>query len=236
MKLPSFLPLASTALVCAFALFISPAARAQAVFEINVNTSALIGHPAGPFYLDFQLNDGAGVGNGNNTATLSGFSFGGGAPLGAATVFGNVTGNLASTITLRDTTPFNEFFQAFTAGSALRFTLTLSNQVSVPVPDLFSFAILDNDLFNLPTLAPGSDALFTVDIAGGTPIVNTYAGSSVFAPVAGGLPIALPAPAVVPVPEPSTYGLVGAALVGIVAWQRRRARISAKRATSEPAV
>ena len=51
--------------------------------NVSLGTSALIGHPAGPFSLDFQLLDGAGTNDGNNTATLSQFVFGGGAPSGA---------------------------------------------------------------------------------------------------------------------------------------------------------
>jgi hypothetical protein len=205
------------------ALFSVSTVRAQAVFAVTVNTTPLIGHPAGPFYLDFQLNDGAGTGDGDNTAIVSSFNFSGGAPLGAVSSFGNATGNLASSVTLRDSTPFNEFFQAFTPGTSLQFLVTLNNHVSVPVPDSFSFAVLDAVLFNLPTLAPGSDAFVTIDINGGTPLVHSYAGSGVIAPEAGGSPIALAAPAVAAVPEPSTYGLLAAGLLaGVIALRRRK--------------
>jgi hypothetical protein len=204
------------------ALFASSLAHAQSFFDVRLNTSALIGHPAGPFYLDFQLNDGTGLGNGNNTATLSQFNFGGGSLLGAATSFGGATGSLASSVTLTDTSFFNEFFQGFTPGSSLSFRLSLTNNVNPPTPDLFAFSILDADLFNIRTFSPGnSDALVLVNITGPNLVANAYAGNG--APdQTGATSIALAAPSVTPVPEPSAYGLMGAALVGATAWRRRQ--------------
>jgi hypothetical protein len=196
------------------------------MYEVRVNTSPLISHPAGPFYLDFQLNDGAGIGNADNTAWLSNFTFGGGSAVGSATAFGGVTGNLTSGITLRDTTAFNEFFQGFTAGSWLSFDLILTTKVDTPTPDLFSFAILDSTLSNLPTLAPFTDSFLSIDITGRNALADTFAGNGAIAPTAGGSPIALPAPTFVAVPEPSAYALFGAImLLGIVAprlWRKTK--------------
>jgi hypothetical protein len=45
------------ALAGAIALLATPA-RAVSVAHITLDTSSLIGHPAGPFYLDFKLKDG----------------------------------------------------------------------------------------------------------------------------------------------------------------------------------
>ena len=57
-------------------------AQAQVVFHVSLDTSALT-TLAGPFSLDFQLNDGSGTGDANNTAILSHFTFGtGGSALG----------------------------------------------------------------------------------------------------------------------------------------------------------
>ena len=53
-----------------------PPCQATAVFNISLDTSPLIGHPAGPFSLYFQLNDGAAIGDGSNSAILSDFNFG----------------------------------------------------------------------------------------------------------------------------------------------------------------
>lgn len=205
------------------ALLTASLARAQSFFDVRLNTSPLIGHPAGPFYLDFQLNDGAGSGNGNNTAILSQFNFGGGSLLGSPMSSGGVTGSLASSVTLRDTSAFNEFLQGFTPGSSLSFRLSLTNNANAPTPDLFSFSILDGNLFNLRTFSPGdSDALVVINLTGQSLIANAYAGSGI-PDQTGATTIALAAPSVTPVPEPSTYGLIGAALLGSLVWIRRRA-------------
>src|SRR5688572_23187323 len=89
------------ALVAA-ALFVSTA-QAQLAYRVSMDTSALVGHPAGSFFLDFQLNDGEGWGNGNNTAVLSNFTFGSGGATGSATTFGGASGDLWSAVTLTDT-------------------------------------------------------------------------------------------------------------------------------------
>ena len=53
-------------------------------YIVTLNTSPLVGHTAGPFAMNFQLNDGSGLGDANNTALLSGFVFGGGGGAGSA--------------------------------------------------------------------------------------------------------------------------------------------------------
>ena len=53
-------------------LLMAPAAHAL-LFTIEVDTAPLIGHPAGPFSLEFQLNDGSGTSDGNNTALIGPF-------------------------------------------------------------------------------------------------------------------------------------------------------------------
>lgn len=212
--------LRALALACAAVALASPVLRAQVAFDFHLNTSSLIGHPSGPFYLDFQLNDGSGLGNGNNTATLSLFNFHGGGALPDINTFGGVTGNLSSIVTLTDTSFFNEFFQAFTPGASLDFRFELTTVVDAPTPDLFAFSILDQNLFSLPTFSP-ADAFVTIDITGPNPLVQAFAGN---ATAPGG--IGIPTPEVVPVPEPSTYGLIGAlALAGFV-WMKRRRRAS----------
>lgn len=210
-SLPAFRALGVVA-----ALAFASLAQAQLQFQVQLNTSALVSNPAGPFSLDFQLNDGSGLGDGNNWAKLSNFQFGGGSAWGSATTFGGATGSLSSTVTLNDSNGlFNELYQSFTPGSWLSFTVSLSNWADAgPTPDKFSFAILDGAVMNLPTHSIGSDTFLEVNLTGGTPSILTY----------GSLDGAIAAPTVTPVPEASTYGIWAAALLGALALRQRRKR------------
>ena len=207
------------ALAGAIALLATPA-RAVSVAHITLDTSSLIGHPAGPFYLDFQLNDGSGFGDGNNTAFVSAIDFGGGSAVaGTENAFGGVSGSLLSGLSLTDTSAFNECFQQFVPGASLTFDVHLTTNVSGLVPDLFAFTILDADMYNIPTTSLGSDPLLSITLDGASPTIATFSGTS----------IAIPAPHV---PDHASTGLlVVAAFAGLVACGRR-ARTGAPRAAA----
>jgi len=203
------------ALAVTAALALASVASAQIQFQVQLDTSSLIGNPSGPFTLDFQLNDGSGWGDANNWATISDISFGGGsASTGTVWTSGGAWGDLGSSVTLNDSDPLlNDFTQGFTPGSWLSFTVSLSTQVDAGgTPDEFSFAILDNNFFNLPTTSLGTDTFVQVALDSGSPMILT----------ASSLDGSIGAPTVTPVPEASTYGLMGAALLGLVAFKRRR--------------
>ncbi|HEY9155983.1 MAG TPA: NF038129 family PEP-CTERM protein [Opitutaceae bacterium] len=196
------------------ALALASVASADIQFRVQLDTSSLISNPSGPFSLDFQLNDGSGWGDANNWATISNLTFGGGSPTGSASTMGGAWGDLGSSVALVDSDPLlNDFTQGFTPGSWLSFDVHLSTNVdSGGTPDEFSFAILDGNFFNLPTNSLGTDTFVQVALDSANPTIL----------IASSVDGAIAAPTVTPVPEASTYGLMGAALLGLVALKRRR--------------
>ena len=191
--------------------------EAITTFNVSLDTSALVGHPSGPFYLDFQLIDGSGIGNGNNTALVSDFQFGGGGADGSATTIGGASGDLTSGITLVDTEFWNELYQAFTPGSWLSFAVTLSaNAESGFAPDMFSFSILDSSLWNIPTQAyDWSDSLLQITLDGPNTFAETFGGDGDYDGI--GAPTATAAA----VPEGSTYGIGLISLIVLIAARTR---------------
>ena len=132
-------------------------------YQVDVDTSSLVGDVNAPFSLDFQLNQGSGLAT--NTVTLSNFSFTNGSVAGSPNLFGDVTGDLSSSIMLTDATiPFNEFFQSFSIGTtAIDFDVTMTTNVDPITPDSFAMAILNSALANIATTGLG-DSLMLVNI------------------------------------------------------------------------
>jgi hypothetical protein len=191
-------------------LFAAPTGGATSIeYFVDVNTASLAGNASGPFSLDFQLNDGSGAGDGNNTATINNFAFGSGGASGTANLSGGASGDLSSVVSLTDTSAFNEFYQTFNAGSTLSFDVTLTlNSDSGPAPDAFVFAILDNTLSNISTSGVG-DSYLLVNLG---PTPGVVIGSSA-------------SPAVTlsatPVPEPGslTWISLGLLALGLHQWR-----------------
>jgi hypothetical protein len=214
-------------LLAACLLLSAPVCNASFIFTISVDTSALIGHPAGPFYIEFQLNDGSGTGNGNNTALLGTFDFAGGAPVGSPILIGGASGDLSSHVVLSDDDFLNEFIQQFTPGPLLTFAVELSTVVELgPQPDQFSFAILDCNLFEIPTMGP-ADALVIADITS-QPVARAFASDLSRTSGCGGgpIPVTVLQP---PIPEPMTLPLLVIAILAmrVAMGLRARARPSA---------
>ncbi len=181
-----------------------------------MDTTALVGN--GPFTLDLQFFDGSGAPGdlNNNTVTLTDFAFGSGSASGGGAATGGASGSLATGVTLQDLEFFNEYYEDFTPGNTLSFSIDTTN-VADPggTPDLFTVAILDSMGNELPTTG-GSNEFLDVSLAGGVaPVIATY-GS------APGSQYSLVAPVVLaqsqgpsPVPEPSAFGALLAGMVAL---------------------
>jgi hypothetical protein len=196
-------------LTAAFAVLSQLPAAAISI-NVNMDTSALIANPSAPFSLDFQFNDGGVLGN--NTATVSNFTYSGGTATGSATSFGGATGNIGSSITFDNSDTFQELFQTFTPGTILSFDVDLTTNVDGVTPDAFVFSILDNTLANIPTTGLGN-SLLLVNLDGINPSIFTSSGLGQFATVTTNV-----------VPEPSTMAALGFGLVGLFARKKKQAK------------
>jgi len=201
------------------------ASAAAINYNINLNTAPLIAHAAGPFSLNFQLTDGSGTNDANNTVTLSGFQFGtGGSAVGSPTRVGGATGTLGSTVTLTDSAFLNSFTQQFTPGNRLSFMAQVTTNVDAgPQPDEFSFAILDRTGTELPTASSFFDVFVTIDIDSPTsPTVWTFGSDATRIPAGGGPPITIGAAQVQAVPEPAAGLLLGCGLLLFSTLSRKK--------------
>jgi hypothetical protein len=153
-------------LICALTVLCS-AARASEVttYTVTLDTSPLVGHPAGPFSILFALTDGSGLSDANTRITVTNVEFGGGNGSGGVGLFGGASGNLETEVVMTDSYPLTLFSESFTAGRFLRFTVSLRAGHDVGnVPDGLSFYVLDNSGSPIPTLSPAADYLVGFDL------------------------------------------------------------------------
>ena len=207
-------------------------ARANIIYNVDWNTSdpSFGNVPPGPLSLAFELADGSGTGDGNNSVTLGNFNFGGGGASGSALTSGSVTGDLASSVTFTDATPFNIFIQGFTPGSSLTFTIDMTTNVdSGGIPDVFLMSLLDSTLSPIPTTATSAVfPIFIFNVDSANPSVQTFDVDVNQPPAAGGF-IFFTAPLITlqappSVPEPASAALCGTVLVSLALYTRTRSR------------
>lgn len=197
-------------IICAFSV-LCKTASADIIYNVTLDTTPLVGHPAGPFYVDLAFTDGSGVNDANNTVTLSDFNFGGGSALGSPIIFGGATGSLETGVSITDSSFISLFSEQFAPGLQLSFTLDLTlNDDAGGIPDRFTFYLLDSSGVALPTLAPSGDYLFGVDVHSTGPVFDAYGSDPSRTPSVGDA-VSIEAPTVTPisaVPEPSTVWLL----------------------------
>jgi hypothetical protein len=207
--------LLTVGLTISLVLTLGEHARCDTFYDVALDTGSLVGHPAGPFYLELAVTDGSSGGDGNNTVTFSNIGLGGGSALGSPIVFGGASGSLETGIGITDTSFLSVFSEQFAPGLQLRFTLGItSNGDAGGIPDGFTLYILDSSGVPLPTLAPAGEYFLAADIGASGPIFSAYGSDRSRTPSVGRA-ATIPTPTitpVTPVPEPSPIYLVGGSL------------------------
>jgi len=207
---------AAIAVTTLLAFVPNPARAGSTSYLVSVNTASLSGQNG---YLDFQFNPG-GTGASAASATVSAFTTDGslqpGAPLNG--VSGDVSGALPGALVLRNTTGFNDYFDGFTYGNAINFSLTLSGPAvgtSGSVGSAFAFSLYD---------ATGSNPLLTTDPNGSVLTVNVNPDGSTSVETFPQSPTNnSPVASASAVPEPSSLMLfLSTVPAGLALWVRMK--------------
>ncbi len=208
----------SKTIVVAALVWVSSSVTAQAsiLYQVTVNTSTLSGTNGN---IDFQFNPGGAT---SQAALVAISSFTGAVINGTAFTTGGVSGNLPSTVTINNSTAFNDYFQALTFGPSLSFLLQFNGPaVNSPNGTATSGSAFGLSLYN----AAGDTPLLTTNPDGfigtanvnlnGTVTTTTYPSNGT-----GGAPVAT-FTVVSSVPEPGTFVLLGASFLSIGFFRRR---------------
>ena len=182
---------------------------ADVIYEVSITTAGYQGQAG---YLDFQL--GRGPDSENASVAIQSF-VSDGSLSGPAEQAGDVTGSLPGTVTITNTTQFNDYFQPFSYGSLLRFGLTFSGTaISAPSGTAaygspFYFGLYDT---NQVPLGP-------VDALGNAFLIQVNSNGSTTPQIFNGAVAITNASAV---PEPSMRALLGVGLAACALMLCRR--------------
>jgi hypothetical protein len=152
---------------------------AQEDVDVSINTSSLAGESGSELFVELT-GGGSDSGVGYNTVTLSGFNLSGGTAgaVDPLSTFGNVTGNLTSTVSINDNaSPFNLSAQFLTPGSQLSFDMDLTGNVNTgPVPDALFLFLYDPSGNPIATTSDpsGFDSLLAVNFNSAAAPISNY--------------------------------------------------------------
>jgi hypothetical protein len=194
--------------------------RNEQVFRIAILAGALAFLPAGPLFADpiiyfVTVNTGAisgasgfldfsfGPGNDSQSALASISSFvSDGSLSGSPEVNGGVLGSLPGTVTIDNSTGFNDYFQGFDFGANIQFLLSFSGPALVSPNgtstsgSTFGFGMFDSTGTNPLLTADANGSTFTVDVnLDGSTTPTTFPADTQGAPPVATLESTTPEPA-----------------------------------------
>ena len=182
-------------------------------YHVVIDSSAM----AGSGYLDLDFSPANALSTGAS-ATLSHFSGNFGS---SVEMSGDVAGTVGSTITLGNSTSYNDLFRSLVLGGAFSFDVTFGGAFTNTAGDFgttLSVGLMNGD--GSAYLGNPAGALFTFDL---TPMQGSDMGSVSLSNLASG--VVNVTTVTTPVPEPTEYlmMLAGLGLVGALARRRQRA-------------
>ena len=195
------------------ALAAMPAAAAPITYAVSVDTSSISTQTG---WIDIQFNPG-GLSQ-SAFVTIAGFATDGTLAAGTEIVTGDVSGVLPGTLTITNSTAFNDYFQQMVFGSTITFELAFDGP-ALATPDgvstaasAFALAFYDDTQVN-PLLSAdpqGFAAIIDVNLDGTTTVTTAPA-------TIGGLS----AVTITAVPEPAGLPVLLAGLAGLLAGTAR---------------
>ena len=181
--------------IMAVITFAASSAFASYSYDFNADTTSLLGQSG---YLELQFNPG--LNPGVSSATVSNFTSDA-TLVGTAAVTGDVLGALPSTVTISNTTGWNDYFQQVTFGNNVHFSVTLNGS-----PD---------NSFGLSFYgADQQTALLTTDPQGFATKIDVNANGAAVTNNSGQVSVAA-------TPIPAAAWLFGSGLIGLAGARKK---------------